>query len=188
MPLPLSVSREEVHCRRIEMRGYRRADGMYDIEGRLIDTKPQPFALDGIPVIVAPGAHHHDMWVRIVVDDDFVVREVHAASDATPYPACHDAPDTLQALVGARIARGWSATVKERLGGARSCTHLMEMLLPLATAAWQSMIAVRRARPEALDADGRPLKIDSCYAYASDRELVRIRWPAHYTGESTKSS
>jgi hypothetical protein len=63
------VPREEVHCRRIEMRGYRRADGMYDIEGRLVDTKPHPFALDGVPDIVAPGAHHQNMVVRIVVDE-----------------------------------------------------------------------------------------------------------------------
>jgi hypothetical protein len=182
VPLPPSVPREEVHCRRIEMRGYRRTDGMYDIEGRLVDTKSHPFQLDGAPVVVAPGAHHHDMWVRIVVDEEFTVREVHAVSDATPYAARGDAPATLQALVGARIARGWSATVKERLGGARSCTHLMEMMIPLATAAWQSMISVRRAKPEALDANGRPVKIDSCYAYASDREMVRLRWPGHYTG------
>ena len=48
MPLPLSVSREEVHCRRIEMRGYRRADGMYDIEifsddGTFVTAHPDSF-------------------------------------------------------------------------------------------------------------------------------------------------
>ena len=33
-----------------------------------------------------------------------------------------------------------------------------------------------------LDANGRPLKIDSCYAYASHRDMVRVRWPEHYDG------
>ena len=39
MPLPPSADREEVHLRAIEMRGYRRADGDYEIEGRVTDTK-----------------------------------------------------------------------------------------------------------------------------------------------------
>jgi len=26
------------------------------------------------------------------------------------------------------------------------------------------------------------VKIDSCYAYASKREVVRVRWPEHYDG------
>jgi len=29
---------------------------------------------------------------------------------------------------------------------------------------------------------GRPVKIDSCYAFASNRELVERRWPAFHTG------
>lgn len=182
MPLPPTVSRDEVHCRRIEMRGYRRSDGLYDIEGRVTDTKSHPFLRDGNPDPIPPGTHLHDMWVRMVVDQRFVVREVHAVSDATPFPICREAASTLSALVGARIEPGWSKVVKERLGGARSCTHLMELMLPLATAAWQSMIAVRRSNPAPLDENGRPLKIDSCYAYASNREVVKRLWPEHYSG------
>jgi hypothetical protein len=34
-----------------------------------------------------------------------------------------------------------------------------------------------RSQPERVGADGRPLKIDSCYAYGAERELVRLRWP-----------
>jgi hypothetical protein len=67
--------------------------------------------------------------------------------------------------------------VKSRLGGAQGCTHLMELLLPLATAAYQTIQPVRLRRPDALDAGGRPMKIDSCYAYAGHRDVVARRWP-----------
>ena len=85
-------------------------------------------------------------------------------------------------MVGERIAHGWTSKVKERLGGKASCTHLMEMLIPLATAAYQTLTSTRLKRPESVDANGRPRKIDSCYAYASDREIVHRLWPMHYDG------
>ena len=45
MPLPESALREQLHTRRIECRGYRREDGLWDIEGTLICllyTSPSP--------------------------------------------------------------------------------------------------------------------------------------------------
>jgi hypothetical protein len=62
------------------------------------------------------------------------------------------------------------------------CTHLTELLMPLATVAFQALLQVRQSKPAPVDANGRPRKIDSCYAYASDREIVRHRWPMHYDG------
>jgi hypothetical protein len=53
----------------------------------------------------------------------------------------------------------------------------MELLIPLGTVAFQSLSYLHRTRPERLDANGRPVKIDSCYAYGAERELVRLRWP-----------
>ena len=40
MPLSPPAARDPLHTRRIEINGYRRADGLFDIEGRLTDTKP----------------------------------------------------------------------------------------------------------------------------------------------------
>ena len=72
--------------------------------------------------------------------------------------------------------------IRERLGGRASCTHLVELLSPMATTAFQTLWPFTRGRPEKLDAHGRPVKIDTCYAYASDREVVMQMWPVHYNG------
>jgi hypothetical protein len=167
--------------RTLEMRGYRRDDGLYDIEGHLVDRKSIPLTIAGREI--APGQAIHDMWVRLVVDEELLVHDIVAVSDVTPHAVCREASETLRPMVGERIAHGWTSKVKERLGGKASCTHLMEMLLPLATAAFQTLAHVRLARPDQLDRDGRPLKIDSCYAYASERDIVERRWPAFYTGD-----
>ncbi|MFO1284504.1 MAG: DUF2889 domain-containing protein [Burkholderiales bacterium] len=183
MPLPPSPRRTEVHLRSIEMRGYRRDDGLYEIDGRVVDTRSAPITLIGGEVRDA-GDAIHDMSVRLVVDDDLVVRDVRAVSDATPFPVCAEAANAMRAIVGERIKAGWSLMVKAKLGGVRGCTHLMELLIPLATAAYQTLTTVRLARPDVLDARGRPVKIDSCYAYAAHRDIVKIRWPAHHVADA----
>src|SRR5690606_12405498 len=44
-PMPLSppVEREPIHIRTVTCRGYRRSDGLWDIEGHLVDTKAYLF-------------------------------------------------------------------------------------------------------------------------------------------------
>jgi hypothetical protein len=179
MPLPPSVDREEVHLRAIEMRGYRRADGDYEIEGRVTDTKTRDIHPHGRDAPMPAGVPVHDMWVRLVVDEDLVIKDAIAVTDRSPYPECPHAADGMRALRGARIGPGWTARVKAMVGR-EACTHLAELLIPLATAAYQTLAHVRMARPDALDRTGRPVRIDSCYAYADDRELVRRRWPLHF--------
>jgi hypothetical protein len=182
MPLPASVPRVELHLRRIELRGYSRVDGLYDVEARLVDTKTEALTLDS-GGIVPPGAPMHDMSVRLVVDADLQVIDVVACTDASPYGICREATGALQSVKGLRIGPGWSKAIGERLAGRKGCTHLTELLKPLATVAFQTLSKVRASRPPAVDPNGKPRKIDSCYAYASDRELVRQRWPMHYTRE-----
>ncbi len=185
MPLAPTVEREEIHTRHITMRAYRRADGLYDIEGRVEDTKPIPFMAPLAKVEKPAGEHIHDIWVRLVIDDQFLIHDVAASSDATPFGVCKEAPPTLAKLKGERIGAGWSKIVRGHLKGAAGCTHMMELLGPMATAAYQALWPVTRTRPDPVDANGRPLKVDSCYAYASHTQVIQQMWPKYYTGPKT---
>jgi hypothetical protein len=182
MPLPDSPHRTELHLRRVEMRAFRRDDGLYEIDGRVVDTKTSAVTIEGRER--AAGDAIHDMWVRLVVDEHLVVRDIVAVTDASPYAVCPEAVAPMRVIIGERIRAGWSMMVKAKLGGAAGCTHLMELLIPMATAAYQTLSTVRLARPDVLDRSGRPVKIDSCYAYASERDLVKRRWPQFHTGGS----
>lgn len=182
VPLTPTVEREEVHQRQIVMKAYRRSDGLYDIEGRVVDTKTSPFLSPVAQAERQPGEPIHDIWVRLVIDEWFEIKDVAASSDATPFVVCTQAPPTLQSLIGAKIGAGWSKLVREKLKGAAGCTHMMELLGPMATTAYQALWPVTSKRPQPLDANGRPTKIDSCFAYASHREIVATLWPEHHTG------
>lgn len=165
------------------MRGYRRSDGLYEIDGRVVDTKTHAIKREGGRDELPAGMPIHDMWVRLVVDETLLVHDITAVTDASPYPVCPEAVAAMRVIVGERIKAGWTNMVKARLGGAKGCTHLMELLIPLATAAYQTLTSVRMGRPDVVDANGRPVKIDSCYAFAKEREIVKRRWPSYYRGK-----
>jgi hypothetical protein len=176
-PVPLSnpSTRREVHHRSIDMHTFARDDGLFDVEARLIDRKPFDYVRPSSPQPVPAGQPLHDLWVRLTLDGNFVVRAIEASSDVTPWALCREAEATLQVLVGEPVARGWSAKVKERLRGAAGCTHLMEMLVTLGTTALQG---IRGSDPNRrLTAEG---KIDTCYAYARQRSVVKMLWPEHH--------
>lgn len=169
--------RKELHFRRIEMRGYARDDSLYEIEGRLVDSKPFDITIVGGGKQVPANEEIHHLGVRLVFDRDMVVREVATFANATPFSTCQGGGDILQVMVGVRIGAGWGREVRSRLPSDAVCTHLRELLGPMATTAFQALTEERKRRPEAVDAQGKPLKIGTCFAYAVDGDLVRIRWP-----------
>jgi len=132
---------------------------------------------------VPAGEAIHDMGVRLVFDDHMVVHEVQTFTLAAPYTLCDGGGAALQSLKGLRMASGWNQEVRKRLGEWRSCAHLRELLGPMATAAFQSLGALRMTQPDRLDATGRPTKIDSCYAYGAQLEIVKMRWPEFHRAE-----
>lgn len=123
MPLSASAPREHLHTREIECRGYRRADGLWDIEAHLTDVKTYAFESDWRGT-VEPGTAVHDMWLRLTLDDDLVVRAVEAVTDASPFQVCPEVTPNYQRLIGLSIRPGFMPKARELLGegkAARIC-------------------------------------------------------------------
>jgi len=185
MPLSDPQPRELFHTRNIRMRGFRRADGLWDIEGHLVDTK----TYDYVNTWSGPrykGHPIHEMHIRLTVDDEMVVQDVEAATDHSPFPICGGGNDNFKRLRGVKIAAGWNRKVRELLGGPLACTHIREMLGPLGTVAYQTIRSYLRdvlsEDPDRFREGTRQAKVNSCWAYASDNEVVRDRMPEYYTG------
>jgi hypothetical protein len=173
-------ARREIHERTIAMKVFARDDGLYDIEAHLIDRKPFPFWREHRDEPIAPGQPLHNFWIRLTVDKTYLVHRVEASSETTPFDLCKEAEQTLAALVGERIASGWSSKVKGALRGAASCTHLMELLLTLATPAVQGIRGLMREQKVVSDEKSVTGKLDTCYAYSRERAVVKMYWPQHY--------
>lgn len=182
MPLSDPVEREHLHARTYEFRGFRRSDGLWDIEGHLTDRKAYRFKNDFRGEIEA-GEPLHDMWIRLTIDEDFLVHDIEAATDAGPFRVCPDVVPNFKRIIGVRMSTGWRQKVRERVGGVEGCTHLVEMLGAMATVAYQTLYAARKRKEEQSQNTRKPALIDSCHAFRSDGEVVKKAWPEFYTGE-----
>ncbi|PTB19093.1 hypothetical protein C9I57_18745 [Trinickia symbiotica] len=187
MAFSTAVHRREIHHRSINMTVYARDDGLYDIEARLVDTKPFAFPLLARSEPLPAGAPLHDLSLRVTVNEDYVVKSIEASSDETPFDICTEAESTLSPLVGERIGAGWSSMVKQKLQGSSTCTHLRELLIPIGTAAIQGVNGLRREGHVSVDASQTNVKLDSCYAFARDRKVVRLYWPDDFKPKCNKA-
>ena len=182
MPLSPATDREHLHTRKIEFQGFHRADGLWDIEARLTDVKTYDFPNEFRGTVRA-NEPLHDMWLRVTIDEDFVVRDIEAATDGAPFATCSAIAPNFKKMIGVRMRSGWRREVRERLGGVAGCTHLVEALGACATVAYQTLFpALSKKREKAPRSGRKPGIIDSCHAFASDGEVVKKRWPEFYTG------
>ncbi len=182
MPLSEPHPREKLHTRTIVIDGYRRADGLYDIEAHLTDTKTRGFANEYRGFIEA-GEPLHGMWLRLTVDDRLRVVACEAASEQTPYAICSLAAPNFASLAGLQIKAGFLREANHAVGGPVGCTHLRELLGQMGTVAFQTMVSARQnkpAAPNALQNPTRPALLNSCLAYEDGGETARRTWPEYY--------
>ena len=147
MPLTQPQDRELLHSRDIVLRGYRRADELYDIEAQLTDTKTYGSASHDRGYIQA-GEPIHGMWLRLTVDEERRIVACEAASDYTPYTICPAAAPNFARLAGLQIRPGFLREAAKRVGGTIGCTHLRELLQQLATTAYQTIASTIGAANE----------------------------------------
>lgn len=204
MPLSPPVGRQQLHTRRVTCQGFFREDGLWDIEGRITDEKSYEHSNEWRGPLKA-GDFVHDMSIRLTVDHKFTILDVEAVTDHSPYRVCGNIAPDFKKLIGLRIGGGFHRAVRERLGGVHGCTHIVELLGPVATTAFQTVSSGKarelnrshRAKtgtlPKADEAapkpkePRRPYVIDTCHAWSSSGEVVK-RWAPHfYTGADAEA-
>ena len=184
MPLSEPAPRTHLHTRNVECRGYLRGDGLWDIEGHMVDTKTYSFPNRHRGEVEA-GEPVHEMWLRLTIDDAMLIHEVEAVTEYGPFGMCPAITGNFKRLEGLTIGPGFRRAVRARVGGVQGCTHLVELVDPIATTAFQTMTARRRLEEAEGRADAgreRPRFLGTCHALASDSPAVKEQWPEFYTG------
>ncbi len=177
MPLSDSVSRSPIHTREIRCRGYRRDDGLFDIDGHLVDEKSYAFE-NRYRGTVEAGDPVHEMWLRLTLNERFEIVAAEAVTDKHPFPGCGAITPDYGALVGKRIGPGWSRELRNTFGGVRGCTHITKLLDNMAVAALQTIGPLLKMDRER--GDSRPPQIDGCHVLRSDGAVVREYYPRWY--------
>ena len=120
------------------------------------------------------------MQVRITIDFSLTIRDAEAVTLSGPYRICPKGADNIKGLIGLTIGPGWKRKVQQAIGGPKGCTHITELMGPMATTAFQTLYgekakAKREAGKETAHARTNistplPSLTDTCIAYAAEKE------------------
>lgn len=185
MPLSPPVARQHLHTRTVTCQGFRRDDGLWDIEGHMTDIKTYDFPNRDRGGAIKAGEPIHEMWVRVTLDDDLVIQDIEVRTDHAPFTICPDITPVFDELKGIGMSRGFLREVRQRFSGRNGCTHIVELFAPMATAAFQTIVPLlRRER----GANQRPGIIDTCHALAADGDVVKAEWPQWWEGKEEQTA
>ncbi|QID18763.1 DUF2889 domain-containing protein [Nitrogeniibacter mangrovi] len=169
-------TRQRIHTRSIDVTGYLRDDGLFDIEARLVDAKGIDYPLS--TGLRRAGEPVHDMRVCLTVDRQLTIHAVEARMGAMPYPgACDEIVPDYQGLVGLNLMHGFRRALREQLGGVAGCSHLSELLMSVPTAAIQTLASFVTDNQETRR---KPFQLDRCHALDTRGETVRHHYPRWY--------
>ena len=189
MPLSPAANRKEMHTRVVTCKGYLRDDDLWDIEGHMVDTKPYRFENIDRGGHIEAEEPLHGMWVRLTIDDQMKVHAAEAAIDYSPYSLCPKITPDYSKLVGLSLGLGWNKTVRTLMRGTAGCTHLTELLGPMATTAFQTVFSGRNeGAKQGFDLDPqpqkRPVMLNTCHSFAESSPVVKRDFPAFYDPKS----
>lgn len=195
MPLSPAAPRQLAHTRVVTCQGFERDDGLWDIEGQIVDTKPYSFPNKDRGGILAAGEPLHSMRIRLTIDTTMLIHAAEQSTEHSPYNYCHEVEHFCKKLIGERIGPGWTRKVKTLMGGSAGCTHITELLGPVATTAFQTLVKARMKHTDKEKADEndnsaanndakktkeRPFLLNTCHALQAHSPVVKVQWPAFY--------
>ncbi|MBP7738253.1 MAG: DUF2889 domain-containing protein [Spirochaetes bacterium] len=142
----MALAGEKAHERTITMATYPAGDTRVVVEGRLVDRRLKDYYLATGEKKPAGDIHH--MIVRLLVEiTSLTIEDVELELVAIPRDECSAVRGSLDVIKGERITKGFSARIKSLLGGTRSCTHLMTLVIAMGPAALQGIFSSRAQKP-----------------------------------------
>ena len=187
MPLSTPSARKELHTRVVTCKGYLREDDLWDIEGNMVDTKPYRFENKDRGGHIEAEEPLHAMWIRLTIDDQMKVYAAEAAIDYSPYSGCPKIAPDYSKLVGLSMGLGWNKAVRTLMRGTAGCTHLTELLGPMATTAFQTVFSGRDEgknieveQPLVKTVQPRPVMLNTCHSFDASGPVVKRDFPDYY--------
>lgn len=186
---PTDSHRRPMHRRSIQCASFLRDDGLWEVEARLVDTKPfahrAPIRGD-----IAAGEPVHDITIRLAVDDALVIRDAQLTMGATPFPSCVDVEPVLRRMVGEKVGPGWRKHMQAVIGKLETCTHAGELIGPAITTLYQTLAYGKTPDGRNSLEDQRhirrpPFFLDGCHSWRSDGPVVAELFPQFATAPAT---
>lgn len=122
---------ESIHTRKISLATYPAENNGIIVEGTLKDDR-------SVGIYIAsgekkpPGTIHH-MVVRLLIGQPgLTIQDIEAEIVTYPREECIETKEYMQRLKGLQIQSGFTAKVKELIGGNKGCAHLTSLVTAMA--------------------------------------------------------
>jgi hypothetical protein len=161
---------QKIHTRNIEVATYSFEDEAIVVEGHLKDDRLIDSYRSGGEVI-KPNVVHN-MIIRMKVrGPELIIEDIDVKMPKVPNDGCLETRRSLEPIIGMSIVSGFTVKVKELVGGAKGCAHLVALLMAMAPAAVQGAWSAATRLPN----DSQALKTyslkrlkNTCYVWRSD--------------------
>ena len=166
---------QKIHTRRIDIATYEGGPDSIVVEGVLKDERlANSYRPSG--EALPPGTVHH-MIIRMEVrGPKLVIEDIEVEMPTVPMQECRETLDSLTPIKGLPIVSGFTNRVKDLVGGAKGCAHLVALITAMASAAVQGAWAAMTSKPRdpATFLPGAVERIkDTCRVWRSDGPLVK---------------
>lgn len=165
---------KKIHSRQIDIATYAHGDQSIIVEGTLHDERlTDVFRPTGEKALAGP-IHH--MRIRMQVDGpQLAIADIDVEMETAPNALCQEALDSLRPVIGLPIVAGFTARVKQLVGGAKGCAHLVALLNAMAPAAVQGAWNAMARKP--VDPKHLPTAIEriknTCMLWRTDGPFMR---------------
>lgn len=142
---------KSIHTRSISLTTHEADNHCIIVEGVLKDNRLiDVYMLSGEPR--SPGVIHH-MAVRLLVGPPgLTIQDIEVEMPVTPRPNCGETIKAYDRIKGVSIQQGFTAKIKEMMGGKNGCAHLTTLLVAMGPEAVQGYYAhYAQAPPETID-------------------------------------
>ena len=166
---------QKIHTRRIDIATYEGGPDSIVVEGVLKDERlANSYRPSG--EALPPGTVHH-MIIRMEVrGPKLVIEDIEVEMPTVPMQECRETLESLTPIKGLPIVSGFTNRVKDLVGGAKGCAHLVALITAMASAAVQGAWAAMTSKPRdpATFLPGAVERIkDTCRVWRSDGPLVK---------------
>ena len=170
-----NTNKQKIHMRGIDIATYEGDSDSIIVEGILHDERLADSHRPSGETL--PPGTVHQMIIRMVVrGPKLVIEDIEVEMPTVPREECRETLDSLLPLKGLPIVSGFTNRVKDLVGGAKGCAHLVALVTAMAPAAVQGAWAVMTSKPrdpaEILPGAVKRIK-DTCRIWRSDGPLIK---------------
>ena len=164
---------KKYHTRGIEVSTYEYDERRLAVVGCLKDDRFQEYRLETGERRM-PGAIHQMILHLLVNKSTLEIEDLHAEMPVVPDEHCSEVLNFLEPVKGLRITGGFTSSIKERIGGSKGCTHIIELLTEMSFATIQGLIAYKQQGNLMSKADILKITENSCWPWRSDGPIVKM--------------